>query len=236
MRWLILLAFLPAFAQNPGIIEGTVADTAGASIAGATAEVVETEKGPSLLQTRADELGRFRFASVQPGTYYIRFQSPGFSVRRRGPLTITSGDRIDIGRVLLTVGMVGLGCCLCESAAPRFRIESARGTSIGGRVNAARMDLDGEATLVPSSGSPIRVRIEDDGSFEFKDLKPGRYALRITAPTYAPFEIPKIQIVPRTAVRVDEWITLADCQAGPACAPTQTVQREKKSNLPVLCL
>jgi hypothetical protein len=145
----------------------------------------------------------------------VRFRATGFFVRRRGPLTVNDKARVDTGTVHLAVGLGGgTGCCVCESAPPRFLIDLRRMASFGGRVNAPLMDLNGEATLAPSSGAPIRIRIEGDGFFTFNDLAPGLYALRITAPGYAPFDLPQIQIAARASIRIEGWISLSDCPAG----------------------
>lgn len=233
MRWLVLFTLGPVFAQNPGVIEGLVVDPTGGQIPGVTAELAPTETGPSLADLRTDDHGRFRFLTVQPGSYYVRFRMAGFFTLRRGPLSVTNGDRLNTGTVQLSVSPPGGSvCCACEGAAPRFLIDLGQNASFGGRVNAPRMDLNGEATLTASSGGPIRIRIEDDGVFTFKALPPGRYALRITVPGYAPFEVPEIEITARLSLRIDGWISLSDCPASTACKPTRTILRERKSSTP----
>jgi len=236
MRWILALGMLPAFAQSPGIIEGVVADPTGAVIPGALADLAQAEIGPPIELIRTDENGRFQFSAVKPGSCYVRFRADGFYIRRRGPFVITSGNRIDAGTTQLNVSAAAIGCCNCEKSPPQLLVEPTPTGTFWGRVIAARMDLDGKAVLTPSSGEPIQIRIEDDGTFMFKALSPGRYSLRITVPTYAPFEIPRIELKPATAVKVDGWIALTDCPKGAECKPTRTVQKERKSDLNVICL
>ena len=226
--WLLFLCALPMFAQSPGAIEGIVADQSGAIIPNALAELAHLETGPPIGSIRTDQYGRFRFSEVSPGSYYVRFRADGFYVRRRGPIVITGGDRVDTGKLELIVSAAVIGCCYCEDSVPRLLVEPTPTGTLRGRVLAARMDLDGNAILTPSSGEPIQIRIEDDGTFMFKGLSPGRYSLRITVPTYAPFEVPRIELSPGTAVRVDGWIALSDCPKGAKCKPTRIVQKEKK--------
>jgi Carboxypeptidase regulatory-like domain/TonB dependent receptor len=74
-----LLLLVPfALAQTPtGIIQGTVQDPQGASVAGATATVTSNSTGVTKTIT-TDESGRFELPFVPPGAYRVTVEANGF--------------------------------------------------------------------------------------------------------------------------------------------------------------
>jgi hypothetical protein len=105
IRWfsLVLLALLAlpggtALAQETrSTILGTVKDAAGAVVAGATVEVVNTETNTASKASTNDS-GYFEVPYLLPGTYAITVTAPGFkkAVQRNFPLTVNSRANIDI--------------------------------------------------------------------------------------------------------------------------------------------
>ena len=89
---------LPAFSQTQtGRIWGTVTDSSGAVVPGAT--VTATNSGTGLAKTFAtDERGRFVFTDLHPGEYQISTEVPGFKrfVRTGIVLHVTDGVEIPI--------------------------------------------------------------------------------------------------------------------------------------------
>jgi protocatechuate 3,4-dioxygenase beta subunit len=67
----IALTASAAMAQEQrGSIDGIVKDASGAVLPGATVEAKNTATGATLATT-TDAAGRFRYPSVQPGTYEV---------------------------------------------------------------------------------------------------------------------------------------------------------------------
>ncbi|MGC1911333.1 MAG: carboxypeptidase regulatory-like domain-containing protein [Candidatus Acidiferrales bacterium] len=96
---------VPPFAQSaspqPGaaMIAGTVRDSAGLLVAGAT--VVLEESGRSKpVETSTDSAGAFIFSALGPGTYTLTARKSGFRAAASQPLTIVAGDRRQIPMVL----------------------------------------------------------------------------------------------------------------------------------------
>ncbi len=82
------LMSVPALAQSTaGRVLGTVTDPSGASVAGATVVVTDTQRGTSRTLT-TDSAGEYVAADLIPGTYKIRVEAKGFKTVERPSLTV----------------------------------------------------------------------------------------------------------------------------------------------------
>src|SRR6185369_2244910 len=79
-------------ALGAGAVHGTILDSSGGAIGGATVTLTETSKG--LVRT-SESLGdgSFLFASVIAGVYSIQVEMLGFSPERMGDLRIEVGQQ-----------------------------------------------------------------------------------------------------------------------------------------------
>ena len=107
MQFGLLAPFLAiaVYAQstNSGDIRGTVTDSSGAEIAGATVTVLNVETGVSK-DYATDAAGLFDTSSIIAGHYKVTFTKEGFDQTIRGPLTIDVGitainARLKVGSV-----------------------------------------------------------------------------------------------------------------------------------------
>lgn len=106
MKWRAILALVillgvathaHAQATNTGSITGAVTDTSGAILPGVTV----TASGPALmtpLVAVTSAQGQYRFPSLPPGTYVVRFELPGFSSYRREGVTVNIGFNAQINQ------------------------------------------------------------------------------------------------------------------------------------------
>jgi len=101
----LLLGALPSAAQlTTGTLVGTVQDPSGGSVAGATV----TARNLGTNATRSDVTGSeglFRITDLQPGTYEVKAEKPGFKT------TVTSNVALHVGEtsrvdLMLQVGLV----------------------------------------------------------------------------------------------------------------------------------
>jgi hypothetical protein len=98
--------------QITGSITGSVVDSSGAAIVGASVKLTNT--GTAFVQTTTtDSSGNFQFLLLQPGTYLIEGSNPGFKMFRRDGI-IVEADRslgvpitLDVGQTSETVEVVG---------------------------------------------------------------------------------------------------------------------------------
>ena len=88
-----IVTLASAYAQDvaSGSVAGTVRDTSGAVLPGATVEA----ESPALIEkvrtTSTDNEGRYRINGLRPGVYSITFTLPGFGTARREGVELTTG-------------------------------------------------------------------------------------------------------------------------------------------------
>lgn len=92
------LLCLPAFSQlNLGSIAGTVTDSSGAVIAGATVTVTDMQRGVTRTLT-TDTSGAYSAPSLTPGNYAVKAEYKGFQTLNRTGITVGVGQpvRVDL--------------------------------------------------------------------------------------------------------------------------------------------
>src|SRR5215471_6790941 len=95
-RWLVLLAFSSTllYAQvSTGTITGTTTDTTGAVVPNVKVTVVHIETNFESHAVTNTE-GLYRMMSLQPGTYRVVFEAPGFK------RFVQAGIDLNVGAVL----------------------------------------------------------------------------------------------------------------------------------------
>ena len=91
-------------AQTSATISGTVSDTTGAIIPGVSVSVLQVETGATRSAV-TDDRGHYNVPSLQPGTYEVSAELPGFQTAVRSGLKLAVGDR-SIVDLNLTVGEI----------------------------------------------------------------------------------------------------------------------------------
>jgi outer membrane receptor protein involved in Fe transport len=155
---LVLLGTAPSYAQlTRGTILGTVQDPSGAVVPNATIKITSTETNIERITTSNAE-GVYRFAGVDPGTYYVTFTAAGFAVSQVHGITVTTSQEVTLnqnlivgaGAVTVEVNEAPLGVELAKSSAtiertlPNALIENVPTT-------AATRDVNQLALLAPTA-------------------------------------------------------------------------------------
>src|SRR5262245_19189145 len=78
-----------------GSVMGTVTDTAGSSVSGATVRLTNTGTNQTR-ETTSDENGNFIFTSVPGGTYSINVKKVGFQMFTMGNVTVTPDSKVRV--------------------------------------------------------------------------------------------------------------------------------------------
>src|SRR5947209_1419883 len=95
-----------SFAQTvSGTIAGHVVDQQGANVVNATVVVVDPDKGVRAEMKTGDQ-GDFSFSALQPGTYNVTIEAPGFKKIARSDLPLNANDRLSLGDIAMEVGAV----------------------------------------------------------------------------------------------------------------------------------
>src|SRR6266700_310964 len=108
--FMVVLSVKRLDAQATAAISGTVMDSSGAAIGGATVQVKNT--GTSVTETAtSDELGRFRFPDLGIGGYEVQALTPGFQTVVHKGITLTVGSnpvvdfKLPVGQTQETVSV-----------------------------------------------------------------------------------------------------------------------------------
>jgi hypothetical protein len=110
--WLITFTFLmlsaqisAAYAQSgQAQVVGTIKDSSGAVIAGATVTVVNERTGSTRMAT-TNERGSFVVPGLQPSTYSVKTGASGFVTIERKGVTLLAGDSVTLDSTLNPAGI-----------------------------------------------------------------------------------------------------------------------------------
>lgn len=155
-------------------VAGTVTDTTGAVIPGASVVLLNVERG-SEQEVSTNEAGNYAYPDITPGTYSVRVSSDGFQTREVTDLQVQIGQRAAVN-VELEVGQV-TEVVTVEAAAVLLETESnAIGTVVDSeRVN--ELPLNGrnflELALLAGGTAPAEGR----ASFAGQIGHPGRFVV-----------------------------------------------------------
>lgn len=148
---LVTLFAIVARAQTQGEITGEVADSSGAVIPGAT--VIVTNEGTNVSrQVTTNNTGRYSFPSLNPGTYKLRVETPGFQAEERNGvlLQVQQVARLDFR---LTVGQANETISVAASAEMISTENATTGTVIENKT-IVEMPLNGRNFLQLVALSP----------------------------------------------------------------------------------
>jgi hypothetical protein len=88
-----------------GTITGNVMDPSGQGVANAKITLTSAGTGEARSAV-ANETGGFTIAAVQPDTYTLRVEQPGFKAYTRNGLVVSANERVAVGDIQLQVGDV----------------------------------------------------------------------------------------------------------------------------------
>jgi iron complex outermembrane receptor protein/vitamin B12 transporter len=98
----LLFAFqIHSAAQTQSVLAGTVVDTLGARLAGATVTVLRN--GQAVQDSKSDREGVFSFSGLAPDRYQVRASMPGFQSKTSEAVFVGQGGRVVV-EVALEIG------------------------------------------------------------------------------------------------------------------------------------
>jgi len=120
---LCVVATEPAAAQTTSAaVSGSVADSQGGMLPGATVTLTSRTQGNSFTAT-TDKEGRFTFPIVRPDTYSLKVTLQGFKTLERTNVVVNANDRLSAGTLTLEVG------ALTESVSVDSRVSELQAES-----------------------------------------------------------------------------------------------------------
>ena len=93
----------PAFSQTSSTVAGTVKDTQGGIIPGATVTLISESRGTTF-EAVAGGTGDFVISNVPADTYTIRVTMDGFKTTERKGIPVSLGERVAVGSIAIEVG------------------------------------------------------------------------------------------------------------------------------------
>ena len=102
---LLAMAAAPARAQiTTGTVSGTVKDSQGAVVPGATVVLISETKGTKSAPTVTNETGDYVFPNVARDTYTVEVSMSGFKTITRKNVQVSGADRVVVNTLTLEVG------------------------------------------------------------------------------------------------------------------------------------
>ncbi|MFN7929927.1 MAG: carboxypeptidase regulatory-like domain-containing protein [Blastocatellia bacterium] len=123
------LAWLPllAFGQDRGTITGTITDSTGAAVPGATVTITNiATNAPSSAITNAE--GIYVIPQLPPGTYKVRVEKAGFKISEIGQLPLAAGNTAT-ANLAMTVGAVSETVEVAAALNAQVQTENAKASS-----------------------------------------------------------------------------------------------------------
>jgi|HubBroStandDraft_6_1064221.scaffolds.fasta_scaffold00620_10 hypothetical protein len=106
--WLLAFTLLTSFCfgqQLTGTLSGTVYDSAGAAVPNAKVSL-KNESSGDIRDTVSNGVGYFSITAVQPGSYTVNVEAPGFKAWEQNSITMSQGESHSISNIKLQVGQV----------------------------------------------------------------------------------------------------------------------------------
>jgi Tfp pilus assembly protein PilF len=179
---LLTLPSAAAFEQNPSphhpvTLEGTIRDTAGKPVAGAT--VLLTEQGSrTIVETKTNAAGIFVLSSDHGGTYTVRAAKSGWIDSVVEGLVVSPGDKKHVDVLLHTIGSVKRESPAASPSAMEFQDEP--NFTVAGVTDWSNLGLHGSAASSKTSESLAK---------ETQTLKSGEPETASTGSSGKPYEM-----------------------------------------------
>jgi hypothetical protein len=105
MALALTLGLCAGYAQT-GTIQGTLADSAGASVPNAKVKAFDQDKGVVVRETTTGRDGAFLLSPLLPGKYNVKIEVQGFKSYEATNLTLDQNQIMNLGSIALQLGQI----------------------------------------------------------------------------------------------------------------------------------
>ena len=190
---LLLLVSLPHLsAQTAPQIRGLVSDPAGGIVSDASITLFSLEK---VREARTDGLGQFAFFDLPQGIYELEVKHPGFKTVLLGSINVSD---VPVPQISTTLQLVNPGCGDFQPTASYP--ERSEKVNLTGTVKDYSAAFVKNATLVLTllgSSRGQSASTNENGEFQFTDLAPGKYTLKVTHKDYFEVSVREFWVTPK---------------------------------------
>jgi hypothetical protein len=209
---------------SAGSLSGVVVDALGAVIPNSKVTVLG-ENGEQV-ETKTNQVGRFVFADIKPGTYSIEVYSPGFLDKRIQGFQVRIGEETALPAITLSVAAIVGECAGPFPPAIVYTPIPSGLAQLSGRAFLAGNNRGAGALILlydPKSHRKVGSAVADShGDFLVTGLRPGLYQLRVRLNGFAELVMEGVEI--RSGYRSGaEYFSLTPCPRRGACPAVKWV-------------
>lgn len=129
---LFLCATFALFAQNTGTITGTITDPGGAVLQNANITLTNQSNG-GVRTTTTNSEGAFVITPLNPASYKLTVEAPGFRVYNQENIILNLNDRIGLPAIAMQVGTAAESITVEATATPLETVTAERSGVVTGR-------------------------------------------------------------------------------------------------------
>ena len=122
---------LPFVVAGTATLSGTVVDTQGSAVPGATVTATEAETA-AVRTVISNESGLFRIAALNPGRYTLKVDLTSFKPVTVEAISLSSAEIRDLGKITLLVGALTETISVTSEVTPVQVADSARRKTVTG--------------------------------------------------------------------------------------------------------
>lgn len=166
---MFILANKPLMAQSQNI-SGTVVDSSGAVVPGATVTIKDTVKGETARQSTTNGDGRFQAISIEPGRYLIVVEKAGFK-KVEVPTTLDVNTKLDVGQITLQVGSISDTVTVEAEATPVVTVNTMDKAFVVDKTQMSELPMNGRNfTSLMSTVPGMSSAAQSDFNVNFNDV------------------------------------------------------------------
>lgn len=206
---------------NAAELIGKVVDATGGPLHSTTVELRREGDRAVIRSFFTDHSGVFRFTDLNVGTYQLAFSCPGFHLAEL-TRTVSQEERVALLDTVLQLAPIE-NCVEPDWGPPGIlSSEIDSGTELTGKAEEHGGTPIREALVIlTDSNNSYRTSSGPTGAFQFSNVKPGVYTLRVRHGGFVEFVVDEVEIRNRRLTAISDTLLLPRCPTGVKCQPVR---------------